>query len=124
MTRKPKTIFLPYKMTSDKVKSRHMQQISFLQIWVVMGLLMTMPEPVTAQDDELTLDDLFATPKLTGITPSKPVWAPDSEHFAFSWSEPGNPKRGLWLSTSDGKDVRLISDTASAPVRDMEMRRT
>ena len=68
---------------------------------------MAMPATVTAQEGELTLDDLFATPKLTGTTPSRPAWAPNSEHFAFSWSEPGQPGRGLWVSTSDGKDVRL-----------------
>ena len=96
-----------------------MKQISFWQTWVVAGLLMAMPATVTAQEGELTLDDLFATPKLTGTTPSRPAWAPNSEHFAFSWSEPGNPGRGLWVSTSDGKEVRLSSKTASASVGDI-----
>lgn len=94
-----------------------MQQISFWQTWVVAGLLMAMSATITAQERELTLDDLFATPKLTGTTPSRPAWAPNSEHFAFSWSEPGNPGRSLWVSTSDGKEVRLRSKTTSAPVR-------
>ena len=80
---------------------------------------MAMPALVTAQEGELTLDDLFATPKLTGTTPSRPAWAPNSEYFAFSWSEPGNPGRGLWVSTSDGKEVRLSSNMASASVRDI-----
>ncbi len=80
---------------------------------------MAIPATVTAQEAELTLDDLFATPKLTGTTPSRPAWAPNSEHFAFSWSEPGNPGRGLWVCTSDGKEVRLSSDTASASVREI-----
>ncbi|RRQ50604.1 S9 family peptidase [Maribacter algicola] len=96
-----------------------MQQISFWQTLVVLGLLMAMHAKVTAQEGELTLDDLFAKPKLTGTTPSRPVWAPNSKHFAFSWSEPGNPERGLWVSTSDGKEVRLRSNTASASVRDI-----
>ncbi|MEM6647610.1 MAG: prolyl oligopeptidase family serine peptidase [Bacteroidota bacterium] len=78
---------------------------------------MAIPATVTAQEAKLTLDDLFATPKLTGTTPSQPAWAPNSEHFAFSWSEPGQPGRGLWVSTSDGQDVRLRSDAASASVR-------
>jgi dipeptidyl-peptidase 4 len=68
-----------------------MKQNSFWRTWVVVGLLAAMPAIVTAQEAELTLDDLFATPKLTGTTPSRPVWAPNSEHFAFSWSEPGIP---------------------------------
>ena len=96
-----------------------MQQISFWQTWVVAGLLMAMHTTIAAQESELTLDDLFATPKLTGTTPSQPAWSPNSEHFAFSWSEPGNPGRGLWVSTSDGKKVRLLSNTASASVRDI-----
>lgn len=96
-----------------------MQRISFWQTWVVLGLLMALPATVLAQEGELTLDDLFATPKLTGTTPSRPVWAPNSKHFAFSWSEPGNPVRGLWVSTSDGKEIRLRSNTASESVREM-----
>src|SRR5210317_40432 len=96
-----------------------MKQFSFWQTWVVAGLLMAMPTTVTAQDGELTLDDLFATPKLTGTTPSRPAWAPNSAHFAFSWSEPGNPGRGLWVSTNNGEEVRLLSDTTSVSVRDM-----
>lgn len=80
---------------------------------------MVLTVTISAQESELTLDDLFAKPKLTGTTPSRPVWASNSKHFAFSWNEPGNPGRGLWVSTSDGKEVRLISDTASPSVRDI-----
>ena len=74
---------------------------------------------VKAQESELTLDDLFATPKLTGTSPSRPSWAPDSKNLAFSWSEPGSSGRGLWVSTSDGKEVRLVSNIASESVRDI-----
>ncbi|WP_439474734.1 prolyl oligopeptidase family serine peptidase [Algoriphagus formosus] len=96
-----------------------MQQISFWQTWLLITIVMAMPATLLAQETELTLDDLFATPKLTGTSPSQPAWAPDSEHFAFSWSEPGNPRRGLWVSTNDGKELRLISNTSSPAVRDM-----
>ncbi|WP_288371795.1 prolyl oligopeptidase family serine peptidase [uncultured Algoriphagus sp.] len=96
-----------------------MQQISFWQTWLLAAILMAIPTTLLAQEAELTLDDLFATPKLTGTSPSQPVWAPDSEHFAFSWSEPGNPGRGLWVSTSNGLEVDLISNTNSPAVRDM-----
>ncbi|MBO6574007.1 MAG: S9 family peptidase [Rhodothermales bacterium] len=78
-----------------------------------------MPRTIVAQHGELTLDDLFATPKLTGTTPSRPAWAPDSEHFAFSWNEPGIPGRGLWISSSDGQDIRLVSAAESPSVRDI-----
>ncbi|WP_115461309.1 prolyl oligopeptidase family serine peptidase [Winogradskyella aurantiaca] len=96
-----------------------MKQISFWQIWLLASLLLAVPTSVVAQETELTLDDLFATPKLTGTTPSGPTWAPDSEHFAFSWSEPGNPGRGLWVCTNDAKTLRRISKQTSPSVRDM-----
>lgn len=99
-----------------------MKQTTFWHRWIMTGLLIVMSTTLTAQDNDLTLDDLFATPKLTGTSPSRPVWAPDSKHFAFSWNEPGNPGRGLWVSTSDGEGLRLISNTASAAVRDMVWR--
>ena len=96
-----------------------MQQTSFWQTWIMAGILLVMSTTVTAQEDELTLDDLFATPKLTGTTPSRPVWAPNSKYFAFSWSEPGTSGRGLWVATNDGKEVHLRSNTASESVRDI-----
>jgi len=94
-----------------------MKTRSIWQIWFITSLLIAMPATVTAQKAKLTLDALFATPKLTGTTPSRPVWAPNSQQFAFSWSEPGNPLRGLWVCTNDGKSVRLSSSTTSASVR-------
>ena len=72
---------------------------------------------VTSQEKELTLDDIFATPKLTGTTPSRPSWAPNSKHFAFSWNTPGKAGRGLWVSTNDGKNVNLVSTKESGAVR-------
>ena len=96
-----------------------MKQISFWQTFIMTALLMVMTVSVKAQESELTLDDLFTTPKLTGTSPSMPSWAPDSKNLAFSWSEPGSSGRGLWISTSDGKEVRLVSNMASASVRDI-----
>ncbi len=96
-----------------------MKQISFWQASLMICLQLAMCTTLTAQQSDLTLDDLFATPKLTGTSPSGPAWAPDSEHFAFSWNKPGNPGHGLWLSSSDGRGLRLISNTASASVRDI-----
>ncbi|TXF90447.1 S9 family peptidase [Neolewinella aurantiaca] len=96
-----------------------MHHTSFWQVLIVTGLLMAMSATASAQQGELTLDELFATPKLTGTSPSRPVWAPNSEHFAFSWNEPGGSGRGLWVSPSNGERVRLSADTASASVRDI-----
>ncbi|QTN40029.1 S9 family peptidase [Cryomorphaceae bacterium] len=96
-----------------------MKKITFWRIWFVTALLMALTIAVKAQNDKLTLDELFSSPKLTGTTPSRPVWALDSEHFAFSWSEPGTPGRGLWVANKEGKELRLISSTDSPSVRDI-----
>ena len=88
-----------------------MQQISLWRTWVVAGLLMAMPATVTAQEGEFTLDDLFATPKLTGTTPSRPVWAPNSEHFAF----PG-VNQGI-LDVASGYPQAMERKCASVPIQ-------
>ena len=96
-----------------------MKNLSFWQTWLITGLLMAMTVTIKAQENDLTLDDLFSTPKLTGSIPSRPVWAPNSDHFAFSWNEPGNSGHVLWVSTSDGKEVRLVSNTTSPSVQNI-----
>jgi dipeptidyl-peptidase-4 len=71
-----------------------------------------------ATADELTLADLFASPKLTGTPPSQPSWSPDSRHVAFSWNQDGEPGRGLWIASGDGKVVHeLASAEAGGSVR-------
>lgn len=99
-----------------------MKQTSFWPIGLLVALLIAIPFTLNAQEAELTLDDIFSTPRMTGSSPSSPVWAPNSEHFAFSWSEPGTSGRGLWVSTNDGKDVHLISNAKSPSVRAMVWR--
>ena len=79
-----------------------MKQISFWQTFIMTTLLMVMAETVKAQESKLTLDDLFATPKLTGTSPSRPSWAPESRNFAFApgathgWSRERNYDRYLF----------------------------
>lgn len=109
-----------YDEVSSLINSKYeqMKYISFCQACVLTFLLM-MTVTITSQEKELTLDDIFATPKLTGTAPSSPVWAPNSKHFAFSWNTPGNAGRGLWVSTNNGKDVRLVSKKKTASVRAM-----
>ncbi|MDA0873696.1 MAG: prolyl oligopeptidase family serine peptidase, partial [Bacteroidetes bacterium] len=84
--------------------------------WVAAGLLMALPSAVTAQQSPLTLDEILAFPRMTGTSPSGAAWSPASTHFAFTWSEPGQNRRGLWISTSDGQEVRLISQAESPSV--------
>ena len=88
-----------------------MKNRSFWPIGVVIGLLIAIPAIVSAQQSELTLDDLFASPKLTGTTPSRPVWAPNSEHFAFSWSAPEI------LDAASGYPQTTVRKYASFPIK-------
>lgn len=96
-----------------------MKQFYSWQIGLVICLLIALSATVEGQENDLTLNDIFATPKLTGTTPSRPVWAPNSKHFAFSWNEPGNSERGLWISTSNGERLRLVSNSKSPSVRNI-----
>ena len=68
----------------------------------------------------LTLDRLFATPNLAGVSPSSPIWSPDGRHVAFTWNDAGMPRRGLWLVSRDGSGLsRLDGESATAaPVRE------
>lgn len=91
----------------------------FWAIWIMVGLSLVIVVSITAQEDELTLDDLFTMPKLTGTPPSQPKWAPNGEHFAFYWSKPENLKKGLWVYTNNGKEVQISFDKSSESVRDI-----
>ena len=94
-----------------------MRQVTLWPSLILAAILLALPTAVKAQNSPLTLDDIFASPRMTGSSPSGAAWAPDSEHFAFSWTEPEKRGRGLWVSTSDGQDVRVISGAESPPVR-------
>ncbi|MGB0650052.1 MAG: prolyl oligopeptidase family serine peptidase [Rhodothermales bacterium] len=94
-----------------------MRQVTLWPSLILAAILLALPTAVKAQNSPLILDDIFASPRMTGSSPSGAAWAPDSEHFAFSWTEPGKGGRGLWVSTSDGQDVRVISGAESPPVR-------
>lgn len=100
-------------------QNKPMKQISFWQSAGLFGLLMATTTAITAQENVLTLDDIFARPKLTGTSPSPPVWSPDSKHFAFSWNEPGKSGRALWIATNDGEKRLLSSKESTKSVREM-----
>lgn len=82
-------------------------------------LMMSAVELRAADAPGLTLDDVFATPRLTGITPSSPVWAPDSRHFAFTWNSEGASQRELWIASPTGENPRRVASASSASVRDI-----
>jgi len=96
-----------------------MKHFTFWKTWALISLLITISSELNSQENKLTLNDIFASPKLTGTPPSRPVWAPNSKHFAFSWNEPSKSGRALWVSTRDGKKLRVSSDKVTESVRDI-----
>ncbi len=83
-------------------------------------LVLAVAMPALADDlPPLGLDRLFATPSLFGVSPSRPVWSPDSRYFAFTWNDKGMPRRGLWVAAQDGDGLRQLDGGAdgSASVR-------
>ncbi len=88
-------------------------------IGVILALILV--GSTQAADAPLTIDRLFTTPSLVGVSPSSPTWSPDSRHVAFTWNDKGMPRRGLWLVSRDGSGLRRLdgdADTA-ASVRDI-----
>ena len=87
--------------------------------WLIITIAV-MPRLDAAEMPPLTLDQLFATPKLTGVEPSSPVWSPDSRYFAFTWNDEGLPQRDLWIASRDGDKLRRLGSqpTAAGSVRD------
>ena len=94
-----------------------MRKVTHWLATLTAAIIVATPTTISAQVSALTLDDVFASPAMTGTTPARPTWAPDSRHVAFSWSEPGQSGRGLWVATYDGQQVRLVSQEASPSVR-------
>lgn len=94
-----------------------MRKVTHWLASLTAAILVASPTTISAQVSVLTLDNVFASPAITGTTPARPTWAPDSRHFAFSWSEPGQSGRGLWVATSDAQHVRLVSKETSPSVR-------
>ncbi len=57
------------------------------------------------------LDELFASPSLTGTAPSAPKWSPDSARFVFTWNRAGVNGRRLWLADKTGGQLRPLTET-------------
>lgn len=87
--------------------------------WLIIAIAV-MPRLDATELPPLSLDQLFATPKLTGVEPSSPVWSPDSRYFAFTWNDEGLPQRDLWIASRDGDKLRRLGSppTAAGSVRD------
>jgi len=91
--------------------------------WFAAAVLFAAPA-LASEPAPVTLDEAFATPKLTGTAPSNPAWSPDSERFAFAWNDRGRPERALWIASKDGVKLERLDPgpAGSASVRDIAWR--
>ena len=85
-------------------------------VWVVF--LATALPAGAADLPPLSLDDLFASPSLTGTAPSAPKWSPDSRRLAFTWNDSGLPQRYLYVAGDDGDEPRRLDSPDSPSVRE------
>ncbi len=74
--------------------------------------------PAFGQQAPLTLDELFASPAITGTSPSSPRWSPNSQYLAFAWNEVGLPQRHLYIVDAAGTGLRKMGDESLPPLRD------
>ncbi|MBT8062984.1 MAG: DPP IV N-terminal domain-containing protein, partial [Gammaproteobacteria bacterium] len=64
--------------------------------------------PDAAPGMSLTLDELYASPSLTGTRPRGIAWSADSSEVAYLWNAQGHPGRDIWVySVTDRKSRRL-----------------
>ena len=68
-----------------------------------------------ASGKELTLDRITALPALTGTTPVRPTWSPDSRRIAFLWNDRGMPFRDVWVADAESGAPRRVTDLDRGP---------
>ena len=89
--------------------SRSVPGITRSRMLAWLAIAIVAPSWLYANDlPPLTLDRLFAEPSLVGVVPSRPIWSADSRHFAFTWNDKGLPRRGLWVASQDGSNLRRL----------------
>ena len=102
-----------------------------LVLLLLAGCVQRDPGPVAARSTKsppdpasptLTLDAIFGTPSLAGVSPSGPAWSPDGRHLAFLWSEDGTPARHLYVVGRDGAGRRRLSAAQKVSTTDFGWR--
>lgn len=97
----------------------YLRRFSLCVAGTLMLVVLAPPPLHAAAPAPLTLDDLFSTPTLFGVTPSAPAWSPDSRHMAFTWNNAGMPQRSLWVVSPDNAEPRQLGSASSeGSVRD------
>ncbi|MFM7272456.1 MAG: prolyl oligopeptidase family serine peptidase [Gammaproteobacteria bacterium] len=85
----------------------------------LLGIAVAASEPSARQPraakKPLTLERLYAYPKLEGTAPERPKWSPDGRFVAFTWNEAGYPFRDLWLYDTSTAATRRVTRLEQAP---------
>ena len=71
--------------------------------------IMCWPGQGTSQDTPITLDRIFSRNPITGMSPTNPVWSPDSSQLAFLWKDAIASRREIWLVAGDGTGLRQLT---------------
>ena len=69
------------------------------------------PPTVSSQNTQLSIDRIFSQPSITGLSPSNPVWSPNSSKLAFLWKGSGASQREIWIVENAGTGLRQITKT-------------
>ena len=76
----------------------------------LLGAYLLAAGSADALGQELTIERITSFPRLTGTTPSRPVWSPDSTRIAFLWNDQGYPFRDVWVVSSSGGEPSRITN--------------
>jgi len=78
---------------------------------LLLSLFATAPQ-AAAQSKSLPLERITSLPRLTGTSPTSPLWSPDGKRIAFLWNDRAMPFRDIWVASVDGDALRRVTDMA------------
>jgi dipeptidyl-peptidase 4 len=99
------------RLAFDAIPPRHSTRHHLLGLVASVSLL---GAPLPAQSTGITLDHVLSGVTLTGVSPARPVWSPDSRWVAFLWNDAQRPARDLWIVSADGRERRRLDLTTNA----------
>jgi dipeptidyl-peptidase 4 len=80
-----------------------MRMLSLISGALLVGAVHADAQPRAAAATPLSIERIFATPSLSGTTPSSLEWSPDSRVLAFLWNDEARPARDIWTVNASGE---------------------
>lgn len=79
--------------------------------WIALAACAALPLTAAAEAPPapLTLERLYALPRLIGTAPSGFTWSPDARHLAFLWNDEGTNFRDVWILDAGAERPRRIT---------------